>query len=158
MAALEAAEAAGVDRRGRQPAAMVAERRGGGREGVERILDLRADDHPEPIEGLRRPFGIRDRRHAALASDALDEAGGYDGALAETDRALERLGDDPFLRYDRACYASLAGRRDEALEALARTLELDPSMRKPARADRDFFSLAHDSEFLRLTAQAESSV
>jgi uncharacterized Ntn-hydrolase superfamily protein len=160
MASLEAAEAAGGDRRGRQSAAMIVERPGSAasrREGVDRILDLRVDDHPEPIEELRRLLGIWDRWHVALASYELYEKGAYEEALAETDRALARLGDDALLFYNRACYASLAGRRDEAVAALARALELDPSMLEMARADSDFAPLADDEGFLRLTRPAQST-
>jgi uncharacterized Ntn-hydrolase superfamily protein len=159
MAALEAAEGAGGDRRGRQSAAMIVERARSAssrREGVDRILDLRVDDHPEPIEELRRLLGIWERWHVALSSYELYEKGDYEAALAETDRALAQLGDDSLLLYNRACYASLAGRRDEALEALGRAIELDPSTVEMARADSDFAPLAEDEEFLRLTDQAQS--
>ena len=138
MAALEAAEVAGGDRRGRQSAAMIVERAGSAssrREGIDRILDLRVDDHPEPIEELRRLLGIWERWHVALASYELYEAGDYAGAIEATDRALERLGDDALLLYNRACYASLAGHRDDALDALRRALELDASMLEMARTD-----------------------
>jgi uncharacterized Ntn-hydrolase superfamily protein len=57
MAALEAGQAAGGDRRGQQAAALVVEQLGAAersREGVDRICDLRVDDHPEPIIELRR--------------------------------------------------------------------------------------------------------
>lgn len=155
LASLEAAEAAGGDRRGRQSAAMIVERAGAAaarREGIDRILELRVDDHPEPIEELARLHGIWLRWQVALESYARYEAGDYEGALAETDRALERFGDDPLLLYNRACYASLAGRRDEALGALRRTLELDPGQLEMARADTDFAQLRDDPEFVRLTA------
>jgi len=57
MAALEAGQAAGGDRRGQQAAALVVEQLGAAersREGIDRICDLRVDDHPEPIVELRR--------------------------------------------------------------------------------------------------------
>ena len=57
MAALEAAQAAGGDRRGQQAAALVVEQFGGAarsREGIDRTCDLRVDDHAEPIIELRR--------------------------------------------------------------------------------------------------------
>ena len=57
LAALDAAEAAGGDSRGRQAAALVVERSGHaahGREGIDRICDLRVDDHAEPLIELRR--------------------------------------------------------------------------------------------------------
>jgi uncharacterized Ntn-hydrolase superfamily protein len=57
MAALEAGQAAGGDRRGQQAAALVVEQLGAAsrsREGIDRTCDLRVDDHPEPITELRR--------------------------------------------------------------------------------------------------------
>jgi uncharacterized Ntn-hydrolase superfamily protein len=57
MAALEAAQKTGGDSRGQQAAAIVVEQIGAARhsrEGVDRICDLRVDDHPEPIVELRR--------------------------------------------------------------------------------------------------------
>jgi uncharacterized Ntn-hydrolase superfamily protein len=57
MAALEAGQAAGGDRRGQQAAALVVEQLGAAersREAVDRICDLRVDDHVEPIAELRR--------------------------------------------------------------------------------------------------------
>ena len=57
MAALEAGQAAGGDRRGQQSAALVVEQLGAAarcREGIDRTCDLRVDDHPEPIIELRR--------------------------------------------------------------------------------------------------------
>jgi uncharacterized Ntn-hydrolase superfamily protein len=57
MAALEAGQAAGGDRRGQQAAALVVEQLGAAarsREGIDRTCDLRVDDHPEPIIELRR--------------------------------------------------------------------------------------------------------
>ena len=57
MAALEAGQAAGGDRRGQQAAALVVEQVGAAaraREGIDRTCDLRVDDHPEPIIELRR--------------------------------------------------------------------------------------------------------
>jgi len=57
MAALEAGQAAGGDRRGQQAAALVVEQLGAAertREGIDRVCDLRVDDHPEPIIELRR--------------------------------------------------------------------------------------------------------
>ena len=57
VAALEAGQAAGGDRRGQQAAALVVEQLGAAkrsREGIDRVCDLRVDDHPEPIVELRR--------------------------------------------------------------------------------------------------------
>jgi uncharacterized Ntn-hydrolase superfamily protein len=67
MAALEAGQAAGGDRRGQQAAALVVEQLGAAersREGIDRICDLRVDDHPEPIIELRRLLTLWRRRQA----------------------------------------------------------------------------------------------
>jgi len=61
VAALEAGQAAGGDKRGQQSAALIVERAGGraeSREGIDRICDLRVEDHLEPIVELRRLTGI----------------------------------------------------------------------------------------------------
>ena len=61
LAALEAGDAAGGDRRGRQSAALLVVRDGGGYEGRnDRYIDLRVDDHADPIRELRRIFEVWD--------------------------------------------------------------------------------------------------
>ncbi|HEX2080323.1 MAG TPA: DUF1028 domain-containing protein [Longimicrobium sp.] len=55
LAALEAAEREGGDIRGRQSAAIVVvAAEGTGRPWVDRIVDLRVEDHPDPVAELRR--------------------------------------------------------------------------------------------------------
>lgn len=63
MAALEAAEAAGGDKRGKQSAAILIVRKGAGPNGFgDRALDLRVDDHQEPIPELARVLALRLKR------------------------------------------------------------------------------------------------
>ena len=55
VAALAAGQAAGGDSRGQESAALVVVRAGGGYSGFnDRFIDLRVDDHPQPIEELQR--------------------------------------------------------------------------------------------------------
>jgi len=55
VAALAAGQAAGGDSRGQQSAALLVVREGQGYSGFnDRFIDLRVDDHPEPIDELRR--------------------------------------------------------------------------------------------------------
>src|SRR5258708_13714343 len=55
VAALAAGQAAGGDSRGQQAAALLVVRPGGGYSGFnDRFIDLRADDHPHPIDELHR--------------------------------------------------------------------------------------------------------
>jgi uncharacterized Ntn-hydrolase superfamily protein len=57
LEALAAAQFAGGDRRGQQSAALLVVRRAGGYGGTSDVaVDLRVDDHPEPIAELRRLY------------------------------------------------------------------------------------------------------
>ncbi len=61
LAALQAGDAVGGDRRGRQSAALLVVRAGGGYEGRnDRYIDLRVDDHPQAPTELARLFGVWD--------------------------------------------------------------------------------------------------
>lgn len=59
MAALRAGDEAGGDRRGRQSAALTVAKVGGGYGGdTDRYLDIRADDHADPVGELARLLGL----------------------------------------------------------------------------------------------------
>jgi uncharacterized Ntn-hydrolase superfamily protein len=150
---LEAAQAAGGDRRGQQSSAIVVERAGAAaesREGIDRICELRVDDHPEPIVELRRLLGINQVWAALRHASSFHEPGKYrDGAAILRD-ALARHGDDPVLLYDLACFESLAGDTEEALAHVTRSLELDPQLRPGAAVDSDFEALEQDPRFQAL--------
>jgi uncharacterized Ntn-hydrolase superfamily protein len=61
LAALAAADAAGGDRRGRQSAAVIVrEADGGYGGGTDILVDLRVDDHPDPVTELQRLYAIQD--------------------------------------------------------------------------------------------------
>ncbi|MEX2580914.1 MAG: DUF1028 domain-containing protein [Verrucomicrobiales bacterium] len=63
IAALEAGQEAGGDRRGKQSAALLVVREGWGYGGLsDRFRDIRVDEHPSPIEELERIY----RKHRAL--------------------------------------------------------------------------------------------
>ncbi|MBV9710521.1 MAG: DUF1028 domain-containing protein [Ktedonobacteraceae bacterium] len=61
LAALAAGQAAGGDRRGQQSAALLVVRpRGGYGGGSDRLIDLRVDDHPQPITELQHLFVLHE--------------------------------------------------------------------------------------------------
>jgi len=61
LAAIGAGDAAGGDRRGRQSAALLVVRAGGGYAGFDdRYIDVRVDDHPDAPAELARVFGVWD--------------------------------------------------------------------------------------------------
>ncbi len=60
LAALSAGQREGGDRRGMESAAILVVRRGAGYGGGDRWVDLRVDNHPSPIEELKRIFQLYD--------------------------------------------------------------------------------------------------
>ena len=139
VAALEAGQAAGGDSRGQQSAAIIVERVGGAaesREGVDRVCDLRVDDHPTPIAELRRLLGIHAVFDPLRRATAFYAPGRHAGGAELLRGALADLGEDAALLYDLACFEVLMGEPAAALEHLGRALELDPGPRArpgPAR-------------------------
>ena len=70
LLALAAGDAAGGDRRGRQSAAIAVVAPGGGYGGNDdRLVDLRVDDHTDPVPELRRLYGI----HVLLTGTTPEE-------------------------------------------------------------------------------------
>jgi uncharacterized Ntn-hydrolase superfamily protein len=150
VACLEAAQAAGGDRRGQQSSAIVVERAGAAtesREGIDRICELRVDDHPEPIVELRRLLGIHLVWDALRRASFFHEPGAYGRGVEVLREAFERHGEDPVLLYDLACFESLAGHTEEALAHVTRALELDPQLASGAAADTDLEALRQDPRF-----------
>ncbi len=99
MAALEAAEVEGGDIRGRQSAAMLVvdgTLHPGWWEG--RLIDLRVEDHPEPLVELRRLLGVKRTYEAAGAAQAAVQ-GGDPQAAALTAKALEGARDNTELSF-----------------------------------------------------------
>jgi uncharacterized Ntn-hydrolase superfamily protein len=134
VASLEAGQAAGGDSRGQQSAAIVVERRGASqqsREGIDRVCELRVEDHPEPIGELRRLLGIHLVWDAVRRASLFHAPGRYGEGAALLREALAARGDDAVLLYDLACFESLAAEPEEAVAHLARSVELDPIRQDP---------------------------
>jgi tetratricopeptide (TPR) repeat protein len=89
--------------------------------------------------------------HARFAVE-LSERGENDAAVEVMEKALAERPDHAGNLYNLACFESLAGRRDDALEHLRRAIELDAHYRDYARTDDDFASIRSDPEFEALLA------
>jgi uncharacterized Ntn-hydrolase superfamily protein len=91
LEALDAGQVAGGDSRGKQSAALLVVREGGGYGGDnDRVVDLRVDDHPEPIRELIR---IRDLHTLYFGETSPDDVIAVDGDVrAEVADALLRAG------------------------------------------------------------------
>jgi uncharacterized Ntn-hydrolase superfamily protein len=125
LAALVAGDAAGGDRRGRQSAALLVVRAGGGYdERNDRYIDLRVDDHADPLVELVRIFRTFDDDYL-IRNDRLMDA--TPELVLKMQQALARTGHykgEANGAYDdetRAALADFAGRQN--LEAKVRTDE-----------------------------------
>ncbi len=144
VAALEAGQGAGGDVRGQQSAAVYVERPGAGEETgelVDRVVDLRVDDHEAPIAELRRLLEIHLRWDYLKRAFGYRSAGRLEQGAEVLAQGLSRYPDDATILYDLACYESLAGRLDDALVHVRRALELDESLRPLADGDPDLDAL-----------------
>jgi uncharacterized Ntn-hydrolase superfamily protein len=153
VAGLEAGQAAGGDSRGQQSAAVVVERLGAAsefRDGLDRVCDLRVDDHAEPIAELRRLLGIHIVWEALRRASVHHAPGRYAEGVAILSDALQRMGEDAVLLYDLACLECLSGQTEPALAHVRRSLELDPGLRAGIAADSDFAALREDEQFQAL--------
>ena len=88
---LAAAQAAGGDRRGQQSAALLIVERDGGYAGLsDTLVDLRVDDHPDPVTELARLHRLH---HLLFGQTPADRWLTVDAALrAELEERLARLG------------------------------------------------------------------
>ena len=90
LAALQAGDEAGGDRRGRQSAAVVVRQAGGGYGGNNDLLiDLRVDDHPDPVTELQRLYAIQNLLFGRTPEEQLIP---IEQVHAELSDLLERLG------------------------------------------------------------------
>lgn len=88
---LDAAQRAGGDRRGQQSAALLVVERDGGYAGLsDEVVDLRVDEHPRPLDELRRIYGMH---HAIFGKTPEDQWVEVDADLAtELRERLAALG------------------------------------------------------------------
>jgi uncharacterized Ntn-hydrolase superfamily protein len=126
MAALEAAEAEGGDIRGKQSTAMLVVRATStGKVWEDRIIDIRVEDHPEPLPELRRLLTIRRAYDADAEADHLDEAGDPEGAKAKRMEARDLAPDNIELRFWAGIAMCQGGEVPEAARLVAEAIRQD---------------------------------
>ena len=130
LAALDAAQAAGGDIRGRQSAAIiVVTGKPTGRPWADRIFDLRVDDHPEPLKELRRLVRLQRAYNHMNAGDAAVERKDNEGALREYSAAEALVPTSVEMVYWHAVALVNMNRVEEALPLFRRVFAADPNWR-----------------------------
>ena len=126
MAALDAAQAAGGDIRGRQSAAIiVVTGKPTGLAWKDRTFDLRVDDSPEPLKELRRLITLQRAYNHMNAGDLAVEKKDNEGALREYGAAEKLVPDNAEMIYWHAVALVNMGRVDESLPLFKRVFAMD---------------------------------
>ena len=151
VSALEAGQAAGGDSRGQQSAAIVVERVGAAsesREGIDRVCELRVEDHPTPIAELRRLLGIHLVWDSLRRATRVPRAGPVRGGRRDPARGARGAGRGRRAalrpRVLRVARRATPRRRSRTSRA---SLELDAGLRAGAAGDSDFDALRSDPRF-----------
>jgi len=130
LAALDAAEAAGGDIRGRQSAALVVVKaESSGRPWADRVFDLRVDDHSNPLGELRRLVRLQRAYNHMNAGDVAVEHKDNEGALREYSAAQALVPDNLEMAYWHAVALVNMRRVEEALPIFRRVFAADPNWR-----------------------------
>jgi uncharacterized Ntn-hydrolase superfamily protein len=126
MLALEAAQAAGGDIRGRQSAALlVVKEKASGRPWSDRSFDLRVDDHAEPLQELRRLLVLQRAYNHMNEGDLALEAKDHSRALREYSAAAELVPGNLEMVYWHAVALVNMGRTDDAVPLFRRVFNAD---------------------------------
>jgi len=124
VAALDAAQAEGGDLRGRQSAALlIVSPRATGNPVEDRPMDLRVEDHPDPLGELRRLLSLRRAYQRVDVGDQLAAAGDVDGSLAEYEAAHRSQPDNLELAFWHGVALAASGREDDAAPILHRAFD-----------------------------------
>jgi uncharacterized Ntn-hydrolase superfamily protein len=128
LAALEAAQAAGGDIRGRQSAALIiVSGKPTGRSWQDRVFDLRVDDHAEPVAELRRLVNLQRAYNLMNDGDLAVEKKDHEGALKAYAAAEALAPDNAEMIFWHAVALVNMKRVDESLALFRKVFALDPN-------------------------------
>jgi len=153
LAALDAGDAAGGDRRGKQEAYLIIVRQGASSGGFsDKVLEIRVDDNPEPLPEARRILNrMRSGQLAAQGNQRL-QAGDIPGALELLVAARDRSPENDNAWVALASAYLRAARPADALDALRRAVSLNPGQRDTLPRNASFQAIHDDPEFRRIVA------
>jgi uncharacterized Ntn-hydrolase superfamily protein len=139
LAALDAAQTAGGDIRGKQSAALiVVSGKSSGKRWQDEVFNLRVDDNPTPLVELRRLVALQRAYNHMNAGDLATEHNDNEGALREygaAEKIAATTAGIPQSRYAEMIYWHAVAlvnmkRVDEALPLFARAFEMEPGWRE----------------------------
>jgi uncharacterized Ntn-hydrolase superfamily protein len=126
--ALDAAQKAGGDWRGMQAAAILIVKPLAGASGFsDRYIDIRVDDHRQPLVELRRLLGLVRSGQLIAEANLLLSTGSVDGALEKALAARDKSPENDNAWVALASVYVKMGRKTDAVAALRRAAELNPA-------------------------------
>jgi uncharacterized Ntn-hydrolase superfamily protein len=147
-AAIAAGDAAGGDSRGRQSAALLVVKEKAGYGGFsDRAIDVRVDDHAQPIRELGRLVAYAQMNYAWNEGWTAFTEQRFPAALEAQERAARLAPKNGEVLYDLAVIRLAAGKKPEALDALRRAVAANPKLRAQANGDEDLAALRDDPAF-----------
>lgn len=131
IVALEAGQAAGGDIRGKQSAAiLIVSGTPTGKIWLDRKLDLRVDDHAEPLKELRRLYNVHQAYEYMNAGDVASEAGEFEEASLLYEKAEKMFPDNLEMQYWHAINLANTGKLTEALPMFKSIFAKDSNWKK----------------------------
>ena len=131
LMAMEAAQKEGGDIRGKQSAAiLVVAAKNTGKTWVDRKVDLRIDDHPEPLKEMRRLLRVHQAYGHMNAGDLAIEKGEIEKAMEEYSAAEAMFPNNLEMQYWHAITLSNIGKVDEALPMFKKIFKKDKNWLK----------------------------
>lgn len=128
LAALDAAETVGGDIRGKQSAAiLIVSGKQTGKPWVDRIMDLRVEDHSEPLAELRRLAIIHRAYQHMNAGDLAIEKNDIETALREYSAAETLIPENIEMKYWHAVSLVNVGRIEQSLPLFKEIFARDPN-------------------------------
>lgn len=116
LAALDAAQSVGGDIRGKQSAAiLIVKEKSTGRPWTDRVMELRVEDHPEPLAELRRLVRLQRAYDRMNNGDLAVEHGDVEGAMREYGAAEAMFPDNVEMKFWHAVALVNAGKLPQSL-------------------------------------------
>ena len=151
LASLDAAEGAGGDIRGRQSAAILVVRiRPSGSSWRDEIVDLRVEDHPEPLKELRRLVVLHQGYEYANRGDELMSRGKLKEATEQYRLATEKVPKNEELQFWEAVGLANHGEPERAKKILNKVFQRNEDWKEVLRRLPSPRLLDVDKETLRM--------
>jgi len=93
---------------------------------LDHLIDLRVDDHPEPVAEIKRLLSYSRAHQRASRATGRASANDFPGALADLDACCTEYPDEPEFLFRRAMVLLALGRIDEGRATLQRAHRVHP--------------------------------